>query len=87
MRSRIGEEYVGVVSGVTSFGVYVELPNTVEGLVHVSTMADDHYIYDENTYSMTGERTKKTYKLGQVVKIRVEGADKISRTIDFSMLQ
>ena len=87
MRSQIGEEFVGVISGVTSFGIYVELPNTVEGLVHVSNMTDDHYIYDDATYSMTGERTKKTYKLGQPVKIRVESADKLTRTIDFSMIQ
>ena len=59
----------------------------IEGLVHVSNMTDDHYIYDESSYSMTGERTRKTYKLGQPVKIRVESADKLSRTIDFSMLQ
>lgn len=72
MMGYIGEEYEGVISGVTNFGIYVELPNTVEGLIHVSNMMDDHYIYDENTYSMTGERTKKTYKLGQKVKIRVE---------------
>lgn len=87
MRSRIGEEFVGVISGITNFGIYVELPNTIEGLIHVSTMGDDHYIYNEESYSMTGEKTRKTYKLGQPVKVRVEGADKISRTIDFSMLQ
>lgn len=87
MRSQIGEEFVGVISGVTGFGLYVELPNTVEGLVHVSNMNDDHYIYDESTYSMTGERTGKTYKLGQPVKIRVERADKVTRTIDFSFVK
>ena len=87
MMGYIGEEYEGVISGVTNFGIYVELPNTVEGLIHVSNMMDDHYIYDENTYSMTGERTKKTYKLGQKVKIRVETADKVARTIDFSLAE
>lgn len=87
MRGLIGEEFVGVISGVTNFGIYVELPNTVEGLVHVSNMFDDHYIYDESTYSMTGEHTKKTYKLGQPVKIRVEAADKVARTIDFSIVK
>lgn len=85
MRGFIGETFEGVISGVTSFGIYVELSNTVEGLIHVSNMFDDHYIYDESTYSMTGERTKKVYKLGQIVKIRVEAADKLSRTIDFSL--
>ena len=87
MRGLIGEEFSGVISGVTNFGIYVELPNTVEGLVHVSNMFDDHYIYDESTYSMTGERHKKTYKLGQTVKIRVEAADKVARTIDFSIVE
>ena len=87
MMGYIGEEYEGVISGVTNFGIYVELPNTVEGLIHVSNMMDDHYIYDEKTYSMTGERTKKTYKLGQKVKIRVEAADKVARTIDFSLAE
>ncbi len=84
MLGLVGEEYTGVISGVTNFGIYVELSNTVEGLVHVLNMMDDHYIYDEKNYSMIGERTKKTYKIGQKVKIRVEGADKLTRTIDFS---
>ncbi len=87
MRGQVGEEFLGVISGITNFGIYVELSNTIEGLVHVSNMTDDHYIYDESSYSMTGEYTRKTYKLGQSVKIRVEGADKITRTIDFSMIQ
>jgi ribonuclease R len=87
MRSRIGEEYEGVISGITNFGIYVELPNTVEGLVHVSNLQDDHYNYDDTTYSLVGEKSKKTYKLGQTVKIRVEKTDKMSGTIDFSMLQ
>lgn len=86
MRGQIGEEFVGVISGVTNFGLYVELPNTIEGLVHVSNMCDDHYIYDEDSFSMTGEATKKTYKLGQPVRIRVEAADKLTRTIDFSLV-
>ncbi len=86
MRSRIGEEYDGIISGVTNFGLYVELPNTVEGLVHVSNMHDDHYIIDEDTYSMKGQNTLKEYKLGQEVRIRVEAADKVSRTIDFSLV-
>lgn len=86
MRSQIGEEFIGVISGITNFGIYVELPNTIEGLIHVSNMPDDHYIYDEESYAMIGERTQKTYKLGQPVKIRVEASDKIARTIDFSFV-
>ena len=86
MRGFIGEEYTGVISSVTNFGVYVELENTVEGLVHVSNMTDDHYEYDEASYSLKGQQTMKTYKLGQIVKIRVENADKVTGTIDFSMV-
>ncbi|MCR5737890.1 MAG: ribonuclease R [Eubacterium sp.] len=86
MRSFIGEEYDGVISSVTGFGIYVELENTVEGLVHVSNMMDDHYVFDEATYSMTGERTRKTYKLGQQIRIRVEGADKMTGNVDFSIV-
>ena len=86
MRGFIGEEFDGVISGVTGFGIYVELPNTVEGLVHVSNLTDDHYNYDESSYSLVGEKTLKKYKLGQPVKIRVESADKITGTIDFSMI-
>lgn len=87
MRGFIGEEFDGVISGIMSYGVYVELPNTVEGLVHVTTMNDDHYIYDEKSYSMVGERTKKVYKLGQKVRIRVEAADKVTKTVDFSLVE
>lgn len=83
----IGEEFEGVVSGITNYGVYVELPNTVEGMVHVNNMNDDHYNYVENTFSMVGVRTGKEYKLGQTVMIRVEGTDKLTKTIDFSFVK
>lgn len=86
MRSYIGEEYEGIISSVTGFGIYVELENTVEGLVHVSNMTDDHYVFDEATYSMTGERNQKTFKLGQKIKVRVEMADKASGNVDFSIV-
>jgi len=87
MMDFIGEEFEGVVSGITNYGVYVELPNTVEGMVHVNNMNDDHYNYVENTFSMVGVRTGKEYKLGQTVKIRVEGTDKLTKTIDFSFVK
>lgn len=83
MRSYIGEEFDGVISSVTGWGMYVELPNTVEGMVHVSNMDDDHYIYDEETYSLIGERTRRVFKLGQPVRIRVVHTDKVTKTIDF----
>lgn len=86
MRSRIGEEYDGVVSGVTGWGIYVELENTVEGLVHVADMKDDHYEFVEQNYEMTGTHTGKTYKLGQTVRVRVTDADKLLRTVNFEIV-
>lgn len=85
MQERIGEVYKGVISGLTKWGMYVELPNTIEGLVHVVNMTDDHYEYKEGFYEMQGERTGKCYKLGQEVYVRVLGADRLSRTIDFGI--
>ena len=83
MAERIGEVFEGVISSITKWGVYVELPNTIEGLIHVTNMYDDHYNYIEDTYEMVGEHTGKTYKLGQTVMVRVIGANRLERTIDF----
>ena len=86
MQKRIGEEYEGVISGVTKWGVYVELPNTIEGLVHVADMRDDHYEFAEERYELVGEHTGKTYKLGQKVRVRVTEADRIQRTVNFEII-
>ena len=83
MAERIGETFEGVISSITKWGVYVELPNTIEGLIHVTNMYDDHYNYIEDTYEMVGEHTGRTYKLGQTVVVRVIGTNKLDRTIDF----
>ena len=83
MSERIGEVYEGVISGITSWGIYVELPNTIEGMVHVSKLEGDYFRYQEDTYEMVGETTNLRYKLGQRVKIQVESADRFMRTIDF----
>ena len=83
MAERIGEVFEGVISSITKWGVYVELPNTIEGLIHVTNMYDDHYNYIEDTYEMVGEHTGRTYKLGQTVEVRVIGANRLERTIDF----
>ena len=83
MSSRIGCVFQGIISGVTEWGIYVELPNTVEGLVHVNTLRDDYYVFDKEHYRIVGEVTKKTYGLGQKVTVRVEDADMITKTIDF----
>ncbi len=85
MRQYIGEEFEGVISGITKWGMYVELPNTVEGMVHVANMSDDHYDYYEERYEMTGVHTGKVYKLGQKVRVRVLNADRMMRTIDFEI--
>ncbi len=87
MAERIGEEYEGVISGVTPFGLYVELPNTVEGLVRASSLQDDYFEYNESTYEMVGVHTGKTWRLGQTVRIRVAAADRLARTIDFEMAE
>ena len=68
MAKHIGETFEGVISGVSNWGFYVELPNTVEGMVHISELRDDYYIFDESRYELTGELKKKTYKLGQPVE-------------------
>lgn len=87
MIKHIGETFEGVISGITTWGIYVELPNTIEGMVRVSDMDDDYYVYDEERYQMVGEHTKKTYKLGQSVKVEVISADKLLRTIDFALVE
>lgn len=81
----IGEEFDGVISGVTAFGFYVELPNTCEGLVHVNTLTDDYYVFRENTLELCGERTLRSFKLGQPVRITVTAADKLLKTVDFRL--
>lgn len=87
MMDHIGETYEGVISGITTWGMYVELPNTVEGMVRVSEMKDDYYFYDEERYQMVGEHTKKVYNLGQKVLVEVVAADKLLRTIDFVLVE
>ena len=85
MQEHIDEVFEGVISSITKWGMYVELPNTVEGLVHVVNMMDDHYEYDAEHYRMIGMRTRKTYKLGQKILVRVLDADRLMRTIDFEI--
>ena len=83
MEERIGNTYEGVISGITAWGIYVELPNTVEGMIHVSKIEGDYFFYNEETYEMTGTDTGKTFKLGEKVKIVVSGVDRMSKSIDF----
>ena len=85
MQAHIGEVFEGVISSITKWGMYVELPNTVEGLVHVINMVDDHYEYQQERYEMVGTRRHKVYKLGQKISVRVMDADRLLRTIDFEI--
>ena len=87
MERHIGEVFTGVVSGVTQWGIYVELPNTVEGMVHVSKLPGDYFLYDEQAYEMVGRDTGIKYKLGQTVQVQVEATDKFLRTIDFMIAE
>ena len=87
MSRHLWEEYEGVISGVTGWGLYVELPNTVEGLVHVASLQGDYFEYNENAYEMVGQRTGKTYRLGQTVRVQVVKADRTTRTVDFELAE
>ena len=83
MAGHIGDTYTGVISGVTGWGIYVELANTVEGLVHISKIEGDYYYFNEDNYELVGERTGKRYVLGQTVKVRVNAVDMAMRAVDF----
>ncbi|MBP0725789.1 ribonuclease R [Bacillus sp. RG28] len=86
MLDKIGEEYEGIISSVTNFGMFIELHNTIEGLVRVADLSDDYYNYDERSYAMIGERTGKVFRIGDEVKIRVANVDKEERAIDFEIV-
>ncbi|PHU35140.1 ribonuclease R [Pseudobutyrivibrio ruminis] len=83
MKDFIGEEFNGTISSITGWGMYVELENTVEGLVHVSTLYDDHYEFIEENLTLVGERTGRIFKLGQPVRVILDSVDEQARTIDF----
>lgn len=85
MESRIGNKYEGIVSSITSFGMFVELDNTVEGLIRFEDIGDEYFIYDEDRKRLIGERTNKTYKIGDKVKIKVKNANKLLRQVDFEI--
>ena len=87
MESHIGEEFEGRISGLTNFGMFVELDNLVEGLVHISTLKGDYYNYDSDIMAIIGQSTKKMYHLGDKVKIIVENANKTNKTIDFELVE
>ncbi|WP_018930937.1 ribonuclease R [Gracilibacillus lacisalsi] len=86
MQDKIGEEYEGVISSVTNFGLFVELPNTVEGLVHVSYLTDDYYHFDERAYAMIGERTGNVFQVGDAITIKVAQVNLDERAVDFEIV-
>ena len=86
MYNKIGEEFDGKVSSVTSFGIFVELEDTVEGLIRLANMNDDYYIFDEEKFTIIGERTKKTFRIGDPVRIKVDNVNIDAREIDFELL-
>ncbi|KXZ40249.1 ribonuclease R [Alkalithermobacter thermoalcaliphilus JW-YL-7 = DSM 7308] len=87
MAGKIGEEFEGVVSSVTSFGIFIELDNTIEGLIRLSSLDDDYYIFDADNYVLRGENTKKTYTIGDIVKVKVSKVNVEFKEIEFSIVQ
>ena len=85
MQDRIGQEFTGIISSVTSFGMFVELENTIEGLVHITALDDDYYVYDEDHLCLIGERSKKIYRLGDSVKVACSRVDIPNREIYFEL--
>ncbi|GLB59778.1 ribonuclease R [Cytobacillus sp. NCCP-133] len=86
MADKIGQEYDGMISSVTNFGMFIELPNTIEGLIHVSYMTDDYYRYDERQMAMIGERTGNVFRIGDEITVRVVHVNKEERSIDFEIV-
>jgi ribonuclease R len=87
MESHIGEEYDGTISSVMNFGLFVQLDNMIEGLVHISEIKGDYYTFDETTHTLRGEKKGKMYKLGQKVRVVVTNASKENSTIDFNLVE
>ena len=83
MEKHIGEEFKGIVSGVMSFGMFIELPNKIEGLIRLDDLRGDYYRYDETTFSLVGNKNKRGYRLGDEVTVIVKAASKVNHTIDF----
>lgn len=86
MEKHIGEEYEGMINSVLNFGMFVELPNLIEGLVKVDSLKDDRYIYDETTFSLVGQSNKRRYRLGDKVKVKCVAASKEMKTVDFEII-
>ena len=86
MSYHLGEEYEGS-SPALQDGDFMELPNTVEGLIHINTLRDDYYVFDQDAYELRGDMTGKIFRLGQKVRVRVADADKMLKTVDFVLAE
>ena len=87
MQGHIGEEYDGFISGLMNFGLFIQLDNLIEGLVHISTLKGDYYNYNADIMAIVGESHKKMYRLGDKVRVKVVGASKENKTIDFELVE
>ena len=87
MEKHLGEVFEGVVSSITNWGMYVELPNTIEGMIRINDLLDDYYYYDEDNYELVGNETGRRFKLGKAVKVEVARTDKNLRQIDFKLYE
>ena len=87
MKRHIGETVEGIISGITAWGIYVELPNTVEGMIHVSRLTGDYYYYREETFEMVGRDTGRCFKLGERLRVFVDGVDMVSKSVDFLLAE
>ena len=86
MQAHIGEEFDGVISSITKFGIFIELPNTIEGMIHISNLKDDYFHFVEQQLALVGERTGMTFKIGQKVRVKVTNANPETREIDFELV-
>jgi len=87
MMGHIGEEYTGMISGVMSFGMFVELDNLVEGLIKIDTIKGDYYTFDAETFTLRGKKDKRGFRLGDKVTVKVVGANKEAKTVDFELVK
>ncbi len=86
MIQHIGDEFEGIVSSVANFGMFIELPNTIEGMVHIANMTDDYYRFEERQMALIGERQAKVFRIGDTVKVKVTHVDVDERLIDFQIV-
>ena len=87
MKDKVGEKFIAYISGVSNFGMFVELPNTIEGMIHVRTMRDDYYTFHATSQKMIGERTKKEYAVGQKLNVKLVSVDELDWVVNFEIIR